>query len=500
MDRVKVSALVPAQLPSFVRENTDYQTFVQFLQAYYDYMEQSGVVIDLSTIRDIDLSVAGFIEHIKTEIAPKIPFSIADNRFKAQHLKDLYDAKGSSSSYKLLFRMLYGQETDIVYPSTQMLIPSDGRWIQPYSIFVTFDPFSKPTSTLVGKLVSIRTLGKTIQVFVERIEPVVILDGSGQNVISPNTYQLFISKSLPGSIEVGGFFSYIFEDIIFTGLVIPSVTKITIDSPGQGFKVGEIYPITTNTGIGVLVKINKVGTIGEIIDADLIGSGIGYASSFSSFLFADKFKIEVVPQLSTISYGGSTYVGEFYDTISGLVDFGFISTYDYTSSLDYWDNSFTGNVKSTFFDVSAANDIDTDLAAVVRIQTGAVVKYPGYFATNAGFLSDALYIQDSKYYQTFSYVVKLNKTLEDYGGILKTLLHPAGTALFGEFNLNDELAFDTEIESQIDDFDLVMFTDSVVVDDTVSINLYNAGDYLDLITVTVDGTPVTVDGVVVTAS
>ena len=42
----KTSLLVPSQLPAFIRDNPDYANFVTFVQAYYEWMEQSGGVTD----------------------------------------------------------------------------------------------------------------------------------------------------------------------------------------------------------------------------------------------------------------------------------------------------------------------------------------------------------------------------------------------------------------------------------------------------------------------
>ena len=54
----KTSLLVPSQLPEFIRDNPDYTNFVDFLQAYYEWMEQSGGVTDgsknLTNYFDID--------------------------------------------------------------------------------------------------------------------------------------------------------------------------------------------------------------------------------------------------------------------------------------------------------------------------------------------------------------------------------------------------------------------------------------------------------------
>jgi len=463
-DRVKISTLVPSQLPEFVR--TEYQTFVQFIQAYYDYMEQAGVAIDMDTIRDIDESVATFVTHLKNEIAPNIPLDIANNRFKASRLKDLYDAKGSASSYKLLFRMLYDRETDVTYPSQQMLIPSDGRWVQPYSIFVHMSEFNGPMSNLVGKLININNQGRIIQTFVERVEPTVILDNGGRLVVDPNTFQIFISKNYFGTIDVDNTVTYSDDQSAYVGTIVLASIKINIQYGGFGFKVGEIYNIQTATGTGALLKINSVDSEGTILSAQLIGAGINYSTTFSTSIFAKKYNVgQSVPTYS-VSFGGGVYSLNLADTTDQLIDYGVVSKYDYTVDLDVWDNSFTGSAVGSFYDTSVTVNLDNDLAATVEVVTGAVVKYPGFFSANNGFLSDALYIQDSEYYQTFSYVVKLDKTLDDYSGVLKTLLHPAGTALFGEFNLADELTLEPTVESALSG--VLMFSDTVMITDAIT--------------------------------
>ena len=44
----KTSLLIPSQLPEFIRDDPSYQNFSLFLQAYYEWMEQSGNVTDAS--------------------------------------------------------------------------------------------------------------------------------------------------------------------------------------------------------------------------------------------------------------------------------------------------------------------------------------------------------------------------------------------------------------------------------------------------------------------
>ena len=42
----KTSLLIPSQLPAYIRENPDYDNFVSFFQAYYEWMETDGQVLD----------------------------------------------------------------------------------------------------------------------------------------------------------------------------------------------------------------------------------------------------------------------------------------------------------------------------------------------------------------------------------------------------------------------------------------------------------------------
>ena len=61
--------------------------------------------------------------------------------------------------------------------------------------------------------------------------------------------------------------------------------------------------------------------------------------------------------------------------------------------------------------------------------------YPGRYIGTDGFLSSNKYLQDNFYYQEYSYVLKTGEYINRYREIVKKLVHPAGTALFGEVNI-----------------------------------------------------------------
>ena len=66
----------------------------------------------------------------------------------------------------------------------------------------------------------------------------------------------------------------------------------------------------------------------------------------------------------------------------------------------------------------------------------------GYWKNNKSFVSDVMKIQDSYYYQNFSYEIVVNRMLSAYEQIVRDLIHPTGIALFGRFRVKNELISD----------------------------------------------------------
>jgi hypothetical protein len=80
------------------------------------------------------------------------------------------------------------------------------------------------------------------------------------------------------------------------------------------------------------------------------------------------------------------------------------------------------------------------------IVTGIIVEAGSYKDTR-GFLSWDQRLQDNYYYQEFSYVVRSPSALKTYKNIVRDLIHPAGTKMFGRVDLNTEIdvsSFDVE--------------------------------------------------------
>jgi hypothetical protein len=68
------------------------------------------------------------------------------------------------------------------------------------------------------------------------------------------------------------------------------------------------------------------------------------------------------------------------------------------------------------------------------------IQLPGRYIDTKGFLSWNNKLQDNFYYQEFSYVIRVNEVITKYRNIIKSLLHPAGTALFGDYVVRSSIA------------------------------------------------------------
>ena len=130
----KISNLIPSQLPEFIRDDPDYQNFVLFLQAYYEWMEQEGGSLygsaNLKNYSDIDNTLDKFLQYYKNQFLPFFPEgSLVDQRKLTKIAHELYKTKGTPSSYKFLFRVLYNTDVQLYNARDFILRASDGKWV-----------------------------------------------------------------------------------------------------------------------------------------------------------------------------------------------------------------------------------------------------------------------------------------------------------------------------------------------------------------------------------
>lgn len=479
MAKLKQSIAVQRQIPEHIREN--YPVFVEFVKLYYEFLEETQAT-KLETIRDVDTTLDSFIDSFKSEVAKNMPIDLStDRRLLLKHLREFYLSRGSEASYKFLFRTLFNKEASLFYPSTQILRVSDGKWKQDISVFVQLNEESLanlPSITeadingLAGKFFTITSGNKKIQAYAEQVLR-----------YNEKIFEVFIQRDYANDIVVGATLSYddaTYKD--FGGTIIPCPAKISIYKPGKGFKVGQLYALKTNIGRGCIIKVTKVDTVGSIKAIQIIRFGLDYQSTFYSYLSSkDEVAYEYVhpvelavgsPGNPATAPGYTNGQPSYIEPHGGFIDYGFASRQEYfyydtdipvgspdrRSDRYYADPSYVGDVVQQFYTDQVGKIIDEDLA-VIQIDLGAVARYPGYYLKADGFLSDEIYLHDGKYYQAFSYVIRVEEELRRYADIIKALVHPAGMKSFSEYNIikDIEVSATTPLLSQI-----LQFTDSTL--------------------------------------
>lgn len=95
-------------------------------------------------------------------------------------------------------------------------------------------------------------------------------------------------------------------------------------------------------------------------------------------------------------------------------------------------SSFSGTAEISFLE-----------PAVLKANIGGLTEKAGEWKTTAGQISDDMVIQGKTkfateeslvYYQPFSYVIRSSKSTDEWVKSIKSVLHPAGFAVFGEIN------------------------------------------------------------------
>ena len=466
--RPKVSSIVESQLPEFIRD--DYQTFVDFLKAYYEFLESTQQ--DPVSLRDLDTTLDTFITYFKSELATSLPYSTVNERFLLSKIKDLYLAKGSEASFRLLFRILFNKTIEIDYPATQMLRASDGKWNQDVSVFVNI-LVGKPED-IVGKLVDVVTQTKIIRVLIDRRQYVEVeVDRAIR--ISDNLYELILDRRFFGTISVGDTLRYIdpvTNQLIFNAQILPTTANVIIQTPGSGFKVGDLYNINNYNGYGTIMKVSSVTSTGGIALGQFIKYGTGYTTDFTTTISSTSGQDTagtagtVIQRVDTfLAPANKTVNLTITESLNGFAESGSINTADYNLESDaekavdiaaygvqkgnFFDGAYAGITLREFGITNIDSQVTTTDPAIIKVTLGSLAKYPGYYVNNDGFLDDAVYIQDSKYYQAFSYVIKIDQALNSYKTIVKNLIHPAGTQIFGEYDIRNEFTIGTTLESLI---------------------------------------------------
>jgi len=306
----KTSTKVSSQLPEFVRSN---ETFVAFIQAYYEWMEQQnigdykeGVVYgtqNLLNYQDVDYREPGesfnkFIDYYVNDFLPNFPTSaLADKTKLVKIAKKLYEIKGTPASYQFLFRALYNSDAEIFLTRDAVFKASDGKWYVSKSLrLATNDEtfLSVQNLRIIGLTSkSIATIergisvGNRIELYISDIGRL-FESGEDIQVVDNNNQPMYFKNGVAVNSSVVG-------STTLTAKILGSISSININSKKRGqLYVGRSATysgdpvvfyggLNSDSGIGATAFVKET-TTGSLRAINLIDGSYGYREDPNTYI------------------------------------------------------------------------------------------------------------------------------------------------------------------------------------------------------------------------
>jgi hypothetical protein len=490
-----ISNLVENQFPAFYQEEgRDFIYFVkkyyEFLEEENGVITDSRSLFDYS---DIDKTKEEFLKYFVNKYMNGIPLSmLGDKRFIEKNILDLYRSKGSIEGIRLLFRLLYNEEIQMYIPQYDMLRPSDGKWIRNFYLEVEENEYNKfyQGEFITGSNSRATALVETVETRIVNGRPVhslflsnikgtffedeliltdAIVSTNSSRVIGSVQYLQVINGRANYSIGdrfyatngQGKYLAAVVNDlskargiinfsIVNGGTGYSSNAVITISNGSSTTGSGASFVISglSNTSVyfydssiiapytGVLLSSVPFGGPYAWLSSSNVNSIIGSSLNISSVTIGTISSITVTnpgigyngdivvsitdPYTSTSPYslGNNAIVIGTSDFLNGIVSE--LRVVD--SGFGYYDN----NEILTF-----KYDSDPTRTITAKVVTGGVGYSEGYWRGTDSFLNSDKVIQDSYYYQEYSYEIRSSRAFDKYIDVLRRISHPAGNMPFG---------------------------------------------------------------------
>ena len=311
----KTSSKVLFQLPEFIRSDANYETFVAFIQAYYEWLEQynigsgkEGVIYgtqNLLNYQDVDFVESGetfnkFIDYYINDFLPNFPKDALTDKSKMVKIaRRLYQTKGTPASYQFLFRALYNSDAEIFLTRDVIFKASDGKWYVSKSLrldtndeqWLSIDNLRVfgLTSKSIATIERSTSVNGRIEVYITNIgrlfesgESIIVVDNNNQPLYFKDS--AIVDSSIVGSTTL-------------VAKILGSISSVNVDSK----KRGQLYTGRSTTYSGDPVVFygglredteNPIGaeafvletTLGSLRDITLIDGSYGYREDPNTYI------------------------------------------------------------------------------------------------------------------------------------------------------------------------------------------------------------------------
>lgn len=452
---------IDSQLPRHVVQ--DYPLFVEFLKAYYEWMGENGQPyyalenhLDWLNFKD---SMDDYISFLREEYLFNLPANTAGGlELFLRNSKQFHLTVGTEQSFKFIFKILFGEsagDVELYFPRKDILKVSDSSWTAAQSVMLITD--SGNSSDFLYRVIK-----QTKEVFpgVFRYAYAIVQRVINRYAGRYKVTELYL-RDIQGEFELG--YPVTVENR--SEWIVPTGNIIEIDSKGSQYYLDDKITFSGPTfftkeiyaSVGVKVDTQISGVFTEVeLDVEIDGVPV------TDFVYDGRYisHISIVPG-SNIKIKFPVFRG--YLAIGNIGDLGELE-----------------EVKVYDSPIGLTQDHDLVISSsagsgfVGKIRPALLREIDGYFVDDKGHLDSTKVIQDSNYYQEFSYVIRSSLDIDKYRDIVLKLLHPAGMKMFGKVDILELVKlFIRNI------YDEVYIPERSIIVDLSSASLYTTYGYID---------------------
>jgi hypothetical protein len=225
---------------------------------------------ELLSFRDPDKVISNFLTKFRKEFLNTLPETLVNGlnkRTLIKNVRSLYRAKGTNRGHEIFFKLLFGLQSETIYPREQMLRVSDGNW-DTKTILRAISSVGNPLD-LIGRQITGLTSGATA-----------IIENIFKFQIGANEVSEFIinNETIVGDFIIGeeirGTASD--EDDTFIKANITGIPEaVTFTNDGALYEADENIAITAG-GTGAIIQVDNIGR-GGLTNLFISNAGSGYS-------------------------------------------------------------------------------------------------------------------------------------------------------------------------------------------------------------------------------
>ena len=246
-----------------------------------------------------------------------------------------------------------------------------------------------------------------------------------QQVVN-NTLIIVYDKPLANSTASA---QYRAAPVVFPANFVPSDPPMVTDTPINGLNA--LVTSSPSFGNGVVATVQAIDSGYDYIEGEtvsmcpsdiltsptIVSAGTGYVNGDLIWVIGGNPYKTATGSVTTNTSGSVTSVS--WTGGSG---------YQYVPRIYVKSSTGNGAVLSTNL-----QSLNSSVLVTGTVKKKGIGLQRGFWSTTRSFISSDKHIQDSYYWQEYSYVLRASVTLDKYRSILYNTFHPAGSEMFGDY-------------------------------------------------------------------